>query len=42
MGWVTLRPRDARYPLTRAQMLKADARWWGLGVRRLPEKRRYR
>ncbi len=41
IGWVTLRPRNARYPLTRAQMLKGDARWWGLqAFRRLPEERR--
>jgi CelD/BcsL family acetyltransferase involved in cellulose biosynthesis len=41
LTWVNLRPRNARYPLTRAQLLKADARWWGLqAFRRLPEERR--
>ena len=39
--WVNLRPRNARYPFTRVQMLRSDARWWGLqAFRRLPDERR--
>jgi CelD/BcsL family acetyltransferase involved in cellulose biosynthesis len=39
--WVNLRPRNARYPLTRAQFLKDDMRWYGLNAfRKLPEERR--
>jgi CelD/BcsL family acetyltransferase involved in cellulose biosynthesis len=39
--WVNLRPRNARYPITRAQLLKEDLRWYGLNAfRRLPDERR--
>ena len=41
LTWVNLRPRNARYPLTRAQLLKDDLRWYGLNTfRKLPEERR--
>jgi CelD/BcsL family acetyltransferase involved in cellulose biosynthesis len=41
LTWVNLRPRNARYPLTRAQLLKDDLRWYGLNAfRKLPEERR--
>jgi CelD/BcsL family acetyltransferase involved in cellulose biosynthesis len=41
LTWVNLRPRNARYPLTRAQLLKDDLRWHGLNAfRKLPEERR--
>jgi CelD/BcsL family acetyltransferase involved in cellulose biosynthesis len=39
--WVNLRPRHRRYPLTRAQVLKDDLRWYGLSAfRKLPDERR--
>jgi CelD/BcsL family acetyltransferase involved in cellulose biosynthesis len=39
--WVNLRPRHARYPITRAQLLKDDLRWYGYSAyRKLPEERR--
>ena len=41
LTWVNLRPRNARYPLTRAQLLRDDLRWYGLNAfRKLPEERR--
>jgi CelD/BcsL family acetyltransferase involved in cellulose biosynthesis len=41
LTWVNLRPRTARYPLTRAQLLRQDARWYALkAFRSLPEERR--
>jgi CelD/BcsL family acetyltransferase involved in cellulose biosynthesis len=40
LTWVNLRPRNARYPLTRAQLLKDDLRWYGLNAfRKLPDER---
>lgn len=39
--WASLRVRDRRYPLTRAELLRSDVRWWAIvGFKRLPERRR--
>jgi CelD/BcsL family acetyltransferase involved in cellulose biosynthesis len=39
--WASLRVRDVRYPLTRAQLLRSDMRWWvRLAFYRLPPRRR--
>ena len=41
LAWVNLRPRTARYPLTWAQTLRGDLRFWALSAfRKLPDERR--
>jgi CelD/BcsL family acetyltransferase involved in cellulose biosynthesis len=41
--WASLRVRDLRYPLTRAQLLKQDVRWWArVALYRLPAEHRDR
>jgi CelD/BcsL family acetyltransferase involved in cellulose biosynthesis len=36
--WVSLRMRDRRYPLTCAQLLRGDARWWArVALERVPQ-----
>jgi CelD/BcsL family acetyltransferase involved in cellulose biosynthesis len=43
LAWVNLRPRTARYPLTWAQVLRGDLRFWAIsGFRKLPEERQER
>jgi CelD/BcsL family acetyltransferase involved in cellulose biosynthesis len=38
--WASLRIYDRRYPLTRAEMLKSDMRWWAIvAFKRLPPER---
>ncbi len=41
LAWLTLRPRTARYPLTWAQTVRGDLRFWAVSaVRKLPDERR--
>jgi CelD/BcsL family acetyltransferase involved in cellulose biosynthesis len=43
IAWMSLRPRNRRYPLTQAQLLGGDLRWWAAAAaRRLPEDKRDR
>lgn len=43
IAWMSLRPRNRRYPLTQMQLLRSDLKWWAAAAAgRLPEGARER